>query len=370
MRVLVTGASGHIGAELAGRLAAEGHAVIALTQSASQLVANDGKPLPTVAERADQVGPRRIASLRADVRHPQLGLAADVYERLATAVDLVVHCAALTEFGRPEAEYRAVNVRGTEAVLTLASTARPRPAPVVHVSTTYVCGDSHGRFGEDDFDRGQTFANAYEATKFEAERIVHRAIEAGVPATIVRVSIVVGASRTGRVRNFRHLYTLLRLFTDGRIRAIPARYGALVDLVPIDYVATALGRVALEVDAAIGRTFHIVGGRPLSIRDFSDVLAEYPAFDIPRVLPPELFSVETLSAEERRYHDLVLRMYAPYFLRSVVFSNDRFLATYGLTSPLAGKPLLRRILDYCATAGYLGRTRALPPLPIGGPSAR
>ncbi len=73
LRVLMTGASGLIGGELAGLLAARGHAVTALTHRAAAIRRNDGSAVPSLpwAEGARQ---GIVALLAGDVRAPSLGL--------------------------------------------------------------------------------------------------------------------------------------------------------------------------------------------------------------------------------------------------------------------------------------------------------
>ena len=64
-----------------------------------------------------------------------------------------------------------------------------------------------GVIAEDELDRGQTFRNPYEETKFQAEKIVQRAA-ATLPVTIFRPCSVVGDSRTGEIDRFEGPYYL------------------------------------------------------------------------------------------------------------------------------------------------------------------
>ena len=58
-----------------------------------------------------------------------------------------------------------------------------------------------------------------------------------MPLQVLRPSIVVGDSRTGRTTSFNVLYGPLKAFARGAIPAIPAAQDAPVDIVPVDYVA-------------------------------------------------------------------------------------------------------------------------------------
>ncbi|HMJ01338.1 MAG TPA: SDR family oxidoreductase [Conexibacter sp.] len=345
-RVLLTGASGAIGAEVAALLAGGGDRVLALLHRERRIVRNDRRPLA--------IGPSaRVEPLAGDIAQPRLGLAQAEWERLRSSVDVIVHSAAVTEFGRPEAIYRAVNVEGTRNVLDLA-TAGPRPIPLVHVSTAYVCGDRHGIVREDELSVGQSFANGYERSKHDAELLVRAAMERGLPAVIARPSIVVGSSRSGVTRELKNFYMFVKLLVEGRLSVVPASYDALLDFVPVDYVAEAIADVARHVDQADGSTLHLVGAVPLTLREIGDVLAEYPSFVIPRFVPPPSFDETRLSSLERRYHQRVAHLFTPYLTRHVVFSAEQARRVTGVRQAASGKPLLRRLIDYALRVGYIG----------------
>jgi thioester reductase-like protein len=351
--VLLTGASGTIGAEIASLLAGGGDRVVALLHRERQVVRVDGRALDAGTESG-------IAMLQGDVTQPRLGLAVEQWERLRGSIDAVVHAAAVTEFNRPTEVYRAVNVEGTRRVLELASDGE-RPIPVVHVSTAYVCGDRHGVVHEDELSVGQSFANAYEESKHDAEWLVRAAMRRGLPAAIVRPSIVVGSSRSGMTREFSNIYVLLKVLAEGRVSVVPANYDAVLDLVPVDYVAEAIADVVRRVDEASGQTFHLVGRQPLTLREVGDVLAEYPSFVIPRFVPPQSFDETRLSSLERRYHARIGRLFEPYLTRHVLFSSERARRFTHARQACSGKPLLRRLIDYALRTGYLGT----PAKPIG-----
>jgi thioester reductase-like protein len=357
--VLVTGATGVVGVEVANRLAGAGHAVLALVHRNQSLVLNNGKRLSTVGGPDPAGG--TIACVRGDVTKPRLGLDAADYRRLQSSIGMIVHCAAIVDFGRAPAVYQSVNVDGTAAVLALAQAAPDGPPPLVHVSTAYVAGERRGTVLEEELDVGQRFANAYEESKCRAEGLVREAVAGGLPAAIVRPSIVVGATRTGAIRDFKTIYAVLKTLTEGRVRSIPAYYGATLDLVPVDYVADVVAHAALRFDDAVGKTLHAVSAAPLTLRDFSDVLAEYPPFHVPRFVPPETFDVERLPLLERKYYDRIVSLYESYFTRRVAFDNAATLEFMGRAPAMRLRPFLRRLLDYCMRVRFLGR-----PLPDVG----
>ena len=133
--VLVTGATGLIGAEVVARLSPR-HPVIAVTHRQPLLIRTDGSTL-----LSDEYGQwwsgAGIARLAADVREPGFGVAEQVLDEIGDAVGCIVHAAATIAFNAPEAEYRRLNVAGTEHAIDLAQRWN---VPLVHVSTAYVCG--------------------------------------------------------------------------------------------------------------------------------------------------------------------------------------------------------------------------------------
>jgi len=122
-------------------------------------------------------------------------------------VELIVHCAAETNFAAPFDPHQSVNVEGTRDVVCFARASRG------------------------------SFANSYEASKAMAEKLVRAS---GLRAAVARPSIIAGTSDTGAIRRFENLYAFLRLIGAGRITLLPAIPDASLDFVPIDPRPSAL----------------------------------------------------------------------------------------------------------------------------------
>ncbi|GIF23856.1 thioester reductase-like protein [Actinoplanes tereljensis] len=333
MKILVTGAAGLVGAEVCARLIKNNHQVYGLVHHVRTLTANSGRPVTGVD------------LIPGDVTQPRLGLDDATWRKLADEVDLIVHSAAITDFGRPRELYQAVNTTGTAHVLELAGFKNAR---LIHVSTAYVCGEQDGRILETSLDAGQRFGNHYEESKFQAELLVRKA---ATEATVIRPSVVVGAARTGVVREFKNIYVVLKLLSEGRVTSIPGHFDACVDLVPVDHVAALIADVVEK--PAPGQTLHAVGST-VSMRHLSDVLAEYPSFRVPRYVAPATFSAASLGDLERAYWERMLSLYESYFRRRQHF-DDTLAAGFRSHKRLSNGPdQLRKIVDYAVRAGYLG----------------
>ncbi|MCX2952889.1 SDR family oxidoreductase [Lentzea sp. NEAU-D7] len=350
LRVLVTGAAGLVGAEVAARLANEGHTVLALVHTRPEIVRNDGRVVRTVP--VERSGPGLVSCVAGDVTKPMLGLTAERHEYLATGLDRVVHAAATTDFGRRWETYESLNVDGTRNVVRLAA---ERAVPLVHVSTAYVCGERTGRVLEDELDVGQRFGTDYERSKFLAEQEVAAAAATGLPTAVVRPSMIVGTQTSGEIRDFKNMYVVLKLFTQGRVRSVPGFYDALLDLVPVDYVAALICQVVNRFSEAEGRTFHAVGASPHTLLDVSNALAEYPMFQVPHYVSPSSFDAGALPPDERVYYRRIIAMYESFFRRRARF-DDANAASLAPWRPAAtGVEYLRTLFDHCVRVGYLGR---------------
>ena len=351
-RVLVTGARGLLGAEVIARLTANGHAVVALLRSDGPIERNDGTPIEAFPFRGRYPRSGRVAYVRGDVAEERLGLHPETYEALRNTTSFIVHCAALTTFGCKPETYEAINFRGTERMIEFAKRSSEAPIPLLYVSTAYVCGERPGLFREDDLELGQRLGNPYEQSKFRAERSVRAAMQAGLPATVLRPAIIVGDSITGVIRKFDTLYTVVRLTAAGLVRTMPGDYGATLDIVPVDWVADVVAEALEKFPLTAGRTLHVTSGTPTTLRDVNDVCAEFPSFHVPRYVPRHIFDTSEMKPLERRYYDEVVKLYESYLTRQVRFATDATRALFPRPPRASGKSLLRRIFRYAVAAGY------------------
>lgn len=172
--VLLTGATGFVGMELLARyLQRTDRRVYALVRGANERDAT-ARVKHTLRSLfgADHPYARRVVAVRGDIACPGLGLGAK-RDRLAERVSEVVHGAASVSFQLGLEDLRQINVEGTRRVLEFAERCQARGGlrRFSYISTAYVAGEHVGCFSEDDLDVGQRFRNAYEQSKFEAERL-------------------------------------------------------------------------------------------------------------------------------------------------------------------------------------------------------
>jgi thioester reductase-like protein len=364
--ILITGATGFLGGEVLARLLErDERPVYALVRAASDDEAQ--ARLRAVTEP----WPGRAIAVAGDITQPDLGIGPQRRAWLAERIERVVHCAASVSFTLGLEESRAINVAGTRHLLAFAALcARSgRFDSFVHVSTSYVAGTHGNEFGEGDLDVGQTFRNAYERSKFEAELLL-REWAGTLPIQVLRPSIIVGDSRTGWTSSFNVLYGPLRAFMRGAYPVVPAHRSSPVDVVPVDYVAD--GIVALA--GRPGTTHHLTAGqRASNVGEIIELASAYGGRRAPPVVPPGLYRRAIHPILVRRGNEARRRalrrseVYFPYFAMSTRFDDAiarEALLPLGIEAPPL-RTYFERIVDFAHAADWGRSNRGRPPDPAG-----
>jgi nucleoside-diphosphate-sugar epimerase len=257
-----------------------------------------------------------------ELTQPGLGMASRDRAAIAEEAGAVMHCAASISFDLPLEEARAINVEGTREVIGFAREAKAlgRLDRFVHVSTAYVAGITRGTFRERQLDAGQEFRNTYEQTKWEAEHVVAEADD--LAPVVARPSIVMGESDSGWTPAFNVLYWPIRAYDRGLFTEVPARPEALVDVVPVDYVADALVFL-LENSSASGVLNLVAGREACTVDDLIGLTASAYGRERPPVVPPGSTGTGSAHADDQG------AVYFPYFDMDMVFDDSRARALLG-----------------------------------------
>jgi long-chain acyl-CoA synthetase len=298
----------------------------------------------------------RIRVMAGDLTQPKLGLSPEDWASVVREADEFYHSAALTNLGASWEDAERINLHGTLRALELAREAagRGRLGRFFYFSTAYVAGSLTPLHAlEDELPEKPVFGNAYEATKFEAERKVREEQALGLPTTIFRPSIVVGDSLRGAVTDFNVIYPFLRLFAHGLLKRIPARLEHSFNIVPIDFVVEAAFALSRR-DGTSGKAFHLVTENPPTLRMLLQVKDEYGNFPDVEVVQPENFAVEDLNPREREIFSS-LDPYLGYLGSTLTFDTKntrQALKGSGVSFPKTDRSFLKKLVDYAIQRGY------------------
>jgi nucleoside-diphosphate-sugar epimerase len=232
-RVLVTGASGWLGAAVARDLVAAGHEVRTLQRRPSGV---DG-----------------AEDLLGSVTQP------DAVGRAVTGMDAVVHLAAKVSFAGAEAEFVAVNIEGTSALVRAAKRAGVRR--FVFVSSPSVAHTGESIVGEDAAPaQPERARGAYARTKAAAEIAALGADSPGFAVVAVRPHVVWGPGDPQLVARIQ------ARATSGRLPLVGSG-AALVDSTYLDDAVSGI-RAALDAAERVhGNAYVLTSGEPRPIAE-------------------------------------------------------------------------------------------------------
>ncbi|MFB8005702.1 thioester reductase domain-containing protein [Nocardia sp. NPDC056000] len=269
--VLLTGATGFLGAFLLRELLAAGLTVLCLVRADSveagreRLRANLATYDLTAA-----IAMERIEIVPGDITLERFGLSENDYRDLTGRVEAIYHTAAKVNFLTPYKWLRKSTVSGIHEVLRFACASS---APLHHISTT---GVFSGQTGDNTTPRGEQHRTGpaagmplgYTKSKWVAEQLIAQARERGVPVTVHRPTQVWGDSRSGACQRNDFVWR----FVIGSIQAgaYPRKFRLKMNLVPVDYVCAAVVAISRQ-DTAIGGIYHQIGPVAIDsamIRDF------------------------------------------------------------------------------------------------------
>ncbi|MFG2180875.1 amino acid adenylation domain-containing protein [Streptomyces abikoensis] len=380
--VLLTGASGFVGAFLLDRLlrmtSARVHCPVRATSGAhaTRRVRNT---LARYGLSLDEAAWRRVECFPADLSEPGLGLSPDHAAELSGSLDLIVHNAARVNFLYPYEELRSANVEGTRRVVQLAA---PRRVPVHFISTVAVVA-GFGTAGVDKVDEDMPLAHAdgltmgYAESKWVAEEVLRRAAEAGLPVAVHRPYEVTGDRVTGACNTETAICSLFKTIAE---TGLAPDIELPMDFVPVDHLAEAVVHIATRRPAG-WRVHHLTNPRPAMLSDVLDRMRA-AGFAI-RTLPYDQWVGElvrhvarnpksatapfvSLCVDRSRNADMsVKEMYLKGVFPVLGRRNaEEALDGSGLDCPPVDTALLDQYLEFFFSSGYIPRpTPGHPSLP-------
>ena len=336
--VLLTGSTGVIGSALRPQLAH--HRVISLTHRR-------------------QVGSESVTG---DLTQPRFGLQDDVYRALTSTVDTVVHCAAVTDFTTGPEAVNSLNVAGTRRVADFVAEADAR---LIHVSTAFVARAELTRRSETR--EAAARPEDYLDSKRAGEAVIR---QSGVPAVIVRPSVVIGDSASGAMASFQGVHAILGAVLRNRLPLVPFSPSSRVDVIPQDLVVAALQSL-VDSEVRAGEFWLTAGQRALTAGRMVELCLEV-ADDLglevtpPRLVAPDMVDrlirpvfIDPLPRAARRQFDDLMAMAALFA------GADPFATSYG-NQPIGSQQMDLPSADWFeaafrTSATYLAHAKGVAP---------
>ncbi|MFI1968347.1 amino acid adenylation domain-containing protein [Streptomyces cinnamoneus] len=382
--VLLTGASGFVGAFLLHRLlrstAARVHCPVRAT-SPAHAAQRVRTALARYGLRLDEADCQRVECFPGDLTQPRLGLDAGHAGELARRLDLVVHNGAHVNFLYPYEQLRPANVDGTREVVRIAA---PRRVPVHFVSTVAVVA-GFGTAGVREVDEDLPLSHAdgltmgYAESKWVAEGVLRRAAEQGLPVAVYRPYEVTGDGVHGTCNTETAICSLFKTIAE---TGLAPGIDLPMDFVPVDHLAESVVHIATH-QPADGRVYHLTNPRPAMLTDVLDRMRA-AGFTL-RTLPYDQWVGElvrhvaehptsatapfvSLCVDRSRNADMsVKEMYLQGTFPVLGRRNaEKALAGSGLHCPPVDAALLDRYLEYFFTSGYIARPASAPASPAAG----
>ncbi|WP_431229943.1 alpha/beta fold hydrolase [Paenarthrobacter nicotinovorans] len=274
---LVFGASGMVGRHLVLTLAKAGANVTAAVRTAE----SGARVERWVREHGLE---RSIRTTIVDFDAP--GIVAGGSSTLPFITE-IHNCAGTYRFGMTAQEARSANVGIVEKLVDFAKDL-PNLQRVVHVSGYRVGGQDPATVPWSDDHRIAVYKElgAYEASKVESDAIFQaRALEHGVPWTIVNPSSLIGDSVTGESDQLIGLATTIAQIWEGAVAALPGNGSTFLPDATVDYLAAFMTAAAVDPTAA-GKAYWILDDATPPLADLLTHVGRHLGVKVPRVRMP------------------------------------------------------------------------------------
>ena len=280
----------------------------------------------------------RVSLWIGDPRSIDLGLSGEELAQLTERVEVIHHCATITDPAATKEE-AAGNVKSAAEILEFAESA-PRLKRLAFWSSATVSGNREGFVRETELTDEVGFRNHVEESLYRAERLLRESMDE-LPIVVLRPALMVGDSMTGEIEDLSGLYLLIRFLLsapeDYRIPT-PSRTGVRISAVPVDYAVKAAIKIT-EDERSIGRTFHIVDPKPLTVHAALRLFAEATGRPAPREHDPLNLATALMRAPGMQRFTNTTRAFLDHLKTDVIYDdrNTReLLAGTGISCPDLG----------------------------------
>ncbi len=276
--------------------------------------------------------------------------------KMLDETDVIIHAAANTSFSRIYDDMlEQVNIAGLEKLLLWAKQL-PHLHTFLYVGTATICGKDirHREVREEESPNTEAqHLVRYTYTKMQGELLIDKHI---LPEKILiaRPSIIMGDSRHITPRSPVILWAVA---TINQLRLIPVNEHAMLDMIPVDYAASAI--IDLLLAKRIYRVYHISSGKAgaTSAHKLSISLADYF-----KELPPFHFTGKSLLGQVKQWSKGRLKPGSELFgyPRYLDYWNEAFTDPGAIRILLAG---LAPYLEFMELGQAFDNTRLLADVP-------
>jgi nucleoside-diphosphate-sugar epimerase len=257
MQVLITGATGFIGGHMAEAFVERGWQVVTVARPSSE------------TELLERLG---VTIHRGDLADTGL------LRRLVPDVNAIVHSAAKVGDWGPVEDYRTVNV---EPLRGLLDACKDQPLDrFLHLSSLGVYAARHHYGTTEDEPLPAHHADGYTQSKVEAEQLVIRYYrDFGIPVVVLRPGFAYGP------RDRTVMPKLIENLRAGKVRYLGGMGKRALNLIYVKNLVDA-AFLALENPHAVGQTYNLTDGEPVSKRRFIETIADAMQVQRPTKSPP------------------------------------------------------------------------------------
>lgn len=296
-RVLLTGATGYLGAFLLHELMKQTQAEVICLVRASTPQEGVDRILSNLRkyqlETADLQS--RVSVVLGDLTEPLLGLHETAFKALARDIDTIVHSGAWVNFVYPYQHLKASNVDATETLLRLACADRPRPIQFHYVSTMgVIMSTGYDRATPipetSELLHADDLLNGYEQSKYASDKMVWTAFkERGIPGAIYRPPLISGLSDG----TYHKLDEFLPQVLKGclQLQCFPDLDSAW-EMAPIDFVSQAIVHIARQ-PINLNKAYFVTHPNSRPVSEYLDWY-QRAGFTL-RVVPWDIWKREFLS---------------------------------------------------------------------------
>jgi amino acid adenylation domain-containing protein/thioester reductase-like protein len=283
-RVLLTGATGFLGAHLLAELLARTEADVYCLVRAESVAVGRARLLANLRRAkldvpADALA--RVVPIPGDMAEPRLGLSTADYEMLCENMDAIYHNGVVMNFVLTYQWLMPPHVESTVEILRLAVRKRTKPLHLMSTLGVFL-GKAYDKQLVTEADRAldpSGLDTGYHTTKWVADTMGVNARDRGLPISIYRIAAIVGDLRTGTAKT--DSYLSRQVATCAHHGSVPISKD-VIDMLPVDLLAAAIIGISTR-HGHTGRDYHFYRADGYTYPDLGATLNEmgYPVTTVP-----------------------------------------------------------------------------------------